>query len=244
MLLSAPGARLGTGELVAMTLQIIIAVDGPAASGKTTLARKLSERLGFELIETGRYYRTVGFALRAAGWNLDDTDSLGRFISDLSLPTLEAIPASEVAGEDVARFGSRAAGYAATRDHVTAWVRARLARCQDAGRGVVVEGRDAGTVACPHAWPKFYVIADVRVRAERRAAQLGVIVPSPAYDTLLADLMARDDADSTRVNSPLRKATDAIEIDTGSLGVDAALDRMLDHIADRTRRPPRGACVT
>lgn len=205
---------------------MIIAVDGPAASGKGTIARALALHFALPHLDTGLLYRAVGIATLAAGGNPDDpTDALGGCSFDATLladPTLR----------------SEAAGQAASRVSVHPQVRAALlARQRDfAGQrgGAVLDGRDIGTVIAPHADAKLFVTATPEIRAQRRHSE----DPASDYAAILADIRARDTRDSDRATAPLRAAPDADLLDTSNLTIDAAVQRAIALVMTRTSGRP------
>ena len=192
---------------------MIIAVDGPAAAGKGTVARALARHFGYHFLDTGSLYRMVGLSVLRAGKDPDDRES-----AIIAARGLE--PAKyqdwELRGEDV--------GAAASITAVIPEVRAALLDFQRAFArlepGAVLDGRDIGTVVCPDAEVKLYITASVEVRARRRQAELG----AQSYDEVLADIRARDARDSQRVTAPLVPASDAVVIDTSDMGIAAAVE--------------------
>jgi cytidylate kinase len=222
----------GTGALVA------VAVDGPSGSGKSSTARGVAERLGWNYVDTGSMYRALTWWLQQQGIDVDDAAAIAERVAepaiDISVDPLA--PAVFLDGADVS---------AAIRDpHVTAAVsavsavpavRERLVRIQREimERGpVVVEGRDIGTVVAPDAAVKVFLVADTERRAERRAAEWaadhGVSVESTA-----AMLDQRDHLDSTRELSPLTQAEDAVMIDSTSMDLDEVITTVIDLIRER-----------
>ena len=193
-------------------MSFVIAIDGPAASGKGTIARALAAHFGFHHLDTGLLYRATG----ARGGD-------------------PVIAARTLRPEDLARPDLRSsdAGQAASRVAAIAQVRAELVDFQRrfAARepGAVLDGRDIGTVICPDADVKLYVTASDQVRARRRAAELGA---DPAR--MLAELRERDRRDSARATAPLRPAPDALILDTSALSIDAAIAAALAEV-DRIR---------
>lgn len=189
-------------------MPFIIAIDGPAASGKGTIARALSAHFGFHHLDTGLLYRATG----AKGGD----------------PVMAAqnLCADDLTGPDLR---SAEAGQAASRIAAIPEVRAALVDFQHRFAaqepGAVLDGRDIGTVICPHAQVKLYVVASDRVRAERRAAELGA---DPAE--MLVQLQERDRRDSDRAAAPLRPADDAVVLDTSTLSVDQAIALAIETV--------------
>lgn len=194
---------------------MIIAIDGPAASGKGTLARRLAAHYGLRHLDTGLTYRAVAAALLAAGVSLDDEAAAIAAAERLDLSSL-----------DRERLSAHDVGEAASRVAVMPALRAALVRVQRAFAetppGAVLDGRDVGTVICPDAPVKLYVTASAETRAQRRADELAGRGEAADVDAILADLRRRDARDAERAASPMRPADDAILLDTTALDADAA----------------------
>ncbi len=212
---------------------MIIAVDGPAASGKGTLARRLAAHYGLAYLDTGRTYRAVAAALMAAGRALDDAGA-----------AVEAAEAVDFDRLDAAGLGAPEVGEGASRVAVIPTLRDVLVRRQrdfaDAavqdGRGAVLDGRDIGTVVLPRADVKLFITASVEERARRRALEVFGAADGPRYRALLDGLRVRDARDEGRAVSPLRPAPDAHVLDTTWMDADAAFTaaaRLVDN--SRTR---------
>ncbi|MDG2521355.1 (d)CMP kinase [Caulobacter segnis] len=195
----------------------IIAVDGPAASGKGTIANVLAKDFGFPFLDTGLLYRAVGVRLLADHQDLDDGAAAEACARGLELSALER-----------PEVRTRAAGEAASRVAVHAGVRAALLDLQKSFAahepGAVLDGRDIGTVITPHAQAKLFVTAAPEVRAERRWRQLNGQGEAVTYEEILADIRKRDERDSGRHSAPLAKAEDAVLLDTSEKTIDAAID--------------------
>ena len=193
----------------------MIAVDGPAASGKGTIARALATHFGLPHMDTGLLYRAVALNLwRWGGDPADEFEAL-RACDDLGFDPDDP----ELRSEPVSAIASRISVYPSVRS-------ALLERQQDFARqdgGAVLDGRDIGTVIAPDADVKLFVTASPEVRAERRMRELGQRGMHAHYDDVLADIRARDERDSTREVAPLVPAADAILLDTSTLDVDAAI---------------------
>jgi len=200
-----------------MTLPFVIAVDGPAASGKGTIATRLGAAYGLPVLDTGSLYRAVGVLLQRAGGDLGDAAAGAAVAAGLSAAALED-PA----------FRTRAAGEAASRVAVHPQVRqALLAFQRDFAAqpgGAVIDGRDIGTVIAPDAPAKLFVTARPEVRAERRWKQLAGQGEAVAFEEVLADIRVRDARDSGREAAPLKAAPDAVLLDTSQMTIEQAAD--------------------
>ena len=195
----------------------VIAVDGPAASGKGTIAVKLGQLYGYPVLDSGLLYRAVGVKVLERGEDLGDEAA-----------ALAAARALDPAELERAQVRTRAAGEAASRVAVYTSVRAALRDFQLAFAaqepGAVIDGRDIGTVIAPDAPAKLYVTATPETRADRRWKQLTGQGESVTYDEVLADIRIRDERDTARADSPMRAADDAVLLDTTEMSIDAAFD--------------------
>lgn len=198
-----------------MSMAFAVAIDGPAASGKGTLARRIAETYGFHHLDTGLTYRAVARALLDAGAPLDDEARAATVAASLDFAGLER----EV-------LSSHRIGEAASKVAVMPAVRAALVEAQRrfARRepGAVLDGRDIGTVVCPDAPVKLFVTASPEVRAKRRHAEILSTGNAASYDGVLNDLRKRDARDSQRATSPLRPSEDAHLLDTSEMDIEAA----------------------
>ena len=211
---------------------MIIAMDGPAASGKGTLAKRVAEHYGLPHLDTGLLYRAVGRDALAQGVALDDAEATAKVASKLEIATLDD-PELRTAGAGEA--ASQVARHPAVRAALLAYQR----NFANGALGAVLDGRDIGTVICPDADAKLFVTASPEVRAERRFLELtdrGVAVTEAA---VLADIRARDERDSTRGAAPLVQAPDAVLLDTTNLSIDAAFRAALDLIEAAMSRAGR-----
>jgi cytidylate kinase len=200
----------------------LIAIDGPSGVGKSTTARRVAERLGWQYLDTGAMYRAAALAIHRAGISLEDRRSLEHLLSGLDL-TQEG-GRMYLAGEDVSEaIRSQEITLLVTPVSANARVREVLVDQQrhigSSGRWVV-DGRDIGTVVFPDACCKVFLTASPEARAQRRFLELQAKGQSPVLEEVLADLHRRDTADSTRAASPLRKAEDAVELDSSDLNLD------------------------
>jgi cytidylate kinase len=214
--------------------RIVVAIDGPAGAGKSTASRALAQRLGYGYVDTGAMYRAVGVLAAERGVAFDDDDALERLVTGLSFELRDGGTALAVDGREVSAAIRRAdAGDLASRVSTRPAVRSRLVALQralGASGGVVMEGRDIGTVVFPDAPVKLYLTASPAERARRRAAELRTRGEEVDEAALAAELTARDRRDSERAHSPLRPAGDARLIDTTHLSLDEVVDRMEDAV--------------
>ncbi len=209
----------------------VIAIDGPAGSGKSTVARALAARLGLEYLDTGAMYRSVTFAALRRGLDPGEADVVGRLSLDVVIDldpervVVDGADATiEIRGPEVSRAVSAVAANPVVR---TEMVRRQRAWVAERGGGVL-EGRDIGTVVFPDADLKVYLTADPEVRAARRSKE----VTDLDYETVAADLARRDALDQGREVSPLAEAADAFVLDTTGLGVDEIVDVLAEMVGD------------
>ena len=198
-----------------MTAPVVIAVDGPAASGKSTLARRLAEHFRLAFLDTGLLYRAVARAMLDRGLAFDDAAS--------AVVTAQALAPDDV---EPARLRGEGVGQGASIVAAVPAVRAALLPFQrqfaGSGRGAVLAGRDVGTVVCPDAPFKLFVTASDAERARRRYEELRARGDAPIYAAVLAELQERDRRDADRAVAPLRIASDAWVLDTTELDAQAA----------------------
>lgn len=213
----------------------VIAIDGPAGAGKGTVARVLAERLGYRLLDTGAMYRAVALSVMRAAIAPDDPDALARHLDRIDVTIVDGrivLDGEDVSRairtQEVGRLTSALSMLRAVRDKVTPFQR-RAAR---AG-AVVLEGRDTGTIVCPDAEVKFYVTASLDTRARRRYLEVTAQGSAVTYEQVRLEVAARDAQDQNRAVAPLRKAADAVEIDTTELSVDEVVGRMLQVVGER-----------
>ena len=206
----------------------VVAIDGPAASGKGTLARRLAERFGLAHLDTGRLYRAAAFIVLEAG--ADPTDpAVAASAAARVDPRQLADP--RLSDEAVARASTVVAAIPAVREALLKMQRDFAARPPAPARGAVLDGRDIGTVVCPEATVKLFITAGVEERAGRRVKELrGRGAPS-IYDNVLQDMKERDARDSSRRVAPLAIAPDAVVIDTTGLDADRVFEQAAEIIA-------------
>lgn len=202
---------------------LVIAVDGPAASGKGTLARRLAAHYALAYLDTGSLYRATGLAVAAAGAGPDDEAAAVKAAQALD-PTryTEDQLRSPGAGE----AASQVAAIPAVRSELLEFQRGFAARPP----GAVLDGRDIGTVVCPDADAKLFVTAQPETRAQRRHLEHVGRGDELSYENVLADIRRRDERDSGRAVSPLKPAEDAVLLDTTELGIEAAFQSALDLV--------------
>jgi cytidylate kinase len=209
----------------------VIAIDGPAGSGKSTVARRLAERLGLDYLDTGAMYRAVTFAALRRGIDPADTGPVAELarVVDLDVTTdhvrVDGVDATiEIRGPEV----SRAVSLVAANPEVRAELVRRQREWAYERSGGVMEGRDIGTVVFPDAMLKVYLNARPEVRAERRAAEVSDL----DYETVAADMARRDAFDQGREADPLRSADDAIQFDTSDMSIDEIVAELARRIDD------------
>ncbi|HEU5005733.1 MAG TPA: (d)CMP kinase [Jatrophihabitantaceae bacterium] len=213
----------------------VIALDGPSGTGKSTVARRLAQRLGARYLDTGAMYRAATLAVLRARTRLDDAVAIAATVAaaEVSISTDPAVPAitldgaavdAEIRSAQVTSAVSAVSAVPAVRERLVALQREIITAGGDAA-GIVVEGRDIGSVVWPQARPKVYLTASPQARAQRRAGELGSGVD---VATVAADIARRDRLDSTRATSPLARADGAVELDTTALGIDEVVQRLVD----------------
>jgi CMP/dCMP kinase len=218
---------------------LVVAIDGPSGAGKSTAGRALAERLGYSFLDTGAMYRALALRALRGGVPLDDEPRLAELARRLGI---ELPPGGGVRldGEDVtAAIRTRDVSSAASQVSVHPLVRRELVgRQREMGRqgGVVLDGRDIGTAVFPDADVKFYLDADPRRRALRRQRELEEAGTSADVDAIEEEIRTRDRADTTRSDSPLTRAPDAIALDTTLLEPSEVVDRMAAEVEARRRR--------
>jgi cytidylate kinase len=214
-----------SGAASARQKNLVIAVDGPAASGKGTIARAIARHYGLPHMDTGLLYRAVALNLwRWGGDPASEFEAL-RAATELNFDPDD----EELRSEPVSKVASKVSAYPSVRG-------ALLQRQQDFARqtgGAVLDGRDIGTVIAPEAQVKLYVTASPEVRARRRQQELLRRGMNVHFDDVLADIHARDERDSTRSAAPLKQASDALLLDTSGLAIDEAIAEALRLVEER-----------
>ena len=219
----------------------IVAIDGPAGAGKSTVARRLAERLGYVLLDTGALYRAVALAARDDGIPWDDEPAIVTLTRDLAADGALGLgpgPAVWLRARDVSAdirrpeisvAASRVSSYLGVREALLGLQR----RLAERGSGVVAEGRDMGTVVFPDAAVKFFLTASLEVRASRRHDELRGRGHDVDLHTTRAEVAARDEQDMGREVAPLRRADDAVVVDSSDRPAEEVVDEMLEVVAAR-----------
>ena len=211
-----------------------VTLDGPSGTGKSSVARALAVRLGAAYLDTGAMYRAATVAVLDAGVDPEDPEAVARRVgtarievgteADVERVAVDGVDvATRIRGAEVTRSVSAVSAVPAVRRQLVEHQRALVADAD----AIVVEGRDIGTVVLPEATLKIYLTAAPEVRAERRAGQLGVTDPAEVA-AIAADLRRRDEYDSSRADSPLRPAPDAVLVDSSGLDREAVVERILE----------------
>ncbi|HTV12601.1 MAG TPA: (d)CMP kinase [Acidimicrobiales bacterium] len=207
----------------------VVAIDGPAGSGKSTVARAVAARLGIDYLDTGAMYRAVAFVAMRRGVDPEDTPAVAKLARDMALDVAERVLVDgvdatiEVRSPEVTRAVSTVAANPEVRKELVR----RQREWGEAHNGGVVEGRDIGTVVFPEAAVKVYMTASDEQRAQRRTQEM----LDMHYDEVAADIARRDHVDSTRQHAPLTAARDAIVVDTTSSTVDEVVELVLELAA-------------
>jgi cytidylate kinase len=210
----------------------VIAIDGPAGSGKSTVARAVADRLGLDYLDTGAMYRAVTFAAMRRGIDLDDPEAVAHLAREIDLEVAEVVTVDGVDATIEIRTPevTRAVSVVAANPGVRKELVSRQREWGEVHHGGVVEGRDIGTVVFPDADLKVYLTAEDSERASRRSKEM----LDMHYDQVAADIARRDHVDSTRSASPLSIAADAVRLDTTGRDIDQVVDAVLALVPDAT----------
>ncbi len=210
-----------------------IAIDGPAGAGKSTIAKKVAEKLGYLYIDTGAMYRAMGLFFNRSGVWPEESDDIAKSASlaDITITYENGAQQVYLNGENVTRLiRTEECGMAASKVSIYPEVRKRLVALQQKiarTEDVVMDGRDIGTVVLPDALLKIFLTADVKERAGRRYLEMKQKGEDPDFTKIEEDLRRRDHQDSTRAASPLRQADDAVLVDSTNLSIDEVVGRII-----------------
>lgn len=217
----------------------IIAIDGPAASGKGTLARSIASKLGFAYMDTGALYRAVAFEIINAGLSIRDKKDardaaqiLVKKINAAASPA-DILDNKALRQDDIGSAASKIAAMPELREVLNTLQRDFAKNPTSRTKGTILDGRDIGTVICPNADVKLYITASVEIRAQRRLKELQSRGITATYTAVLSDMRERDARDSGRKAAPMKPADDAIIIDSSDLSADDMLKKALDIINQR-----------
>lgn len=207
----------------------VIAIDGPAASGKGTVGRRLAEALGFAYLDTGKLYRYIGFAMLTAG---DDPAHERAAVATAQALRTDIDPKifqnQALASDEAGQAASKVAAIPGVRAALYDYQRHFAAHPPATSHGAILDGRDIGTVICPDAALKLYIDAQPEIRADRRFKELQKRDNLATYDAVLNDIRERDARDKGRADAPLKPADDAVIIDTTHMNADEAFAHALD----------------
>jgi CMP/dCMP kinase len=230
----------------------VVAIDGPAGAGKSTVTRKVAERLGYIIVDTGALYRVVALAAERADVSFDDAARASALAEALVAENAVQLRRGEngaqrvlLRGQDVSlSIRAQNIGQGASKVSAHPGVRAallELQRGQGSEGGVVLEGRDIGTVVFPDAEAKFFLTASAEVRAQRRRDELAARGTPPSLADVLSEVNERDRRDSTRRVAPLRQAEDARLVDSSTLGVEQVVELIVAAVKSVERQLASGA---
>ena len=218
---------------------MIIAIDGPAASGKSTTAKLVAEKLKITYLDTGAMYRALTLHLLKSNIDFNNVDKVSTILDNFSIEMYDYKGRNiiKLNNEDITEQ-IRSSNVTENVSGVSALLIVRqsmvvMQRQIGNKTDCVVEGRDIGTIVFPNADYKFFMIADIKMRANRRLNEMNQLGANKTYDEMVSDLEIRDYKDTNRDNSPLRKAVDAVEIDTTELTIDEQVNKIINHIKNK-----------
>lgn len=214
---------------------IVIAIDGTAASGKGTLARKLARILGFDYLDTGKLYRYIGWRILEEGGNPANIEQ-ATFIAEKLKDYLKPVELSNpvLHSDEAGQAASKVAAVPAVREALLAYQKEFAAHPPSGAAGTILDGRDIGTVVCPQADVKLYIDARDEIRAQRRTKELQSAGIPVKYEAVLADMRERDGRDAGRETAPMKAADDATILDTSDMDIDDVLAKALSVIENKT----------
>ncbi len=207
---------------------MIIAIDGSAASGKGTLAKQLARHLNYDYLDTGALYRAVALCLLNNGIDTKNTFK-NQAVKCASTLDMALTHSPKIRSDEVANLASKVAVLTPVRRKLLTLQRG-FAAAPPSGNGAILDGRDIGTIVLPNADLKFFIDANINIRAHRRTKELRQSGQSAMFRNILADMKMRDDRDKTRLTAPMRVADDAITIDTSKLDASEVLALALSYI--------------
>ena len=209
---------------------MIVAIDGPAASGKGTIAKKLAEYFNLSYLDTGILYRAVALQMLTEGINEKDCRSAKKAARQVSITSIDH---SGIRTRAVSDLASKIATISGVRQELLTRQR-RFAQNPDPGKdGAILDGRDIGTVVCPHADFKIFIMADLEIRAKRRWKELLQSDPTVIYCEVLEEMRSRDERDTNRKDAPLMATSDAVVIDTSNKSIDVSFNEAKNWILSR-----------
>ena len=220
-----------------MRTKTIVAIDGPAGAGKSTIAKRLAQRIGADYIDTGAMYRAVALKLLRTGTDYNDPEALQTMLDAMDVDFSEGrtiLDGEDVSGlirtPEISALASPSSCVPAVRYKLTA-----LQQAMGKRKSIVMDGRDIGTVVFPVADFKFFLTASADERARRRTEEMRAKGQEADFETIRADIIQRDYQDSHRAFRPLQKAEDAVEIDSTDMSIDNVVDTMMAFIEARDR---------
>lgn len=209
-----------------------IAIDGPSGAGKSTIAKAVAKKLGIDYIDTGAMYRAIGYKMREEGVSPDDGEALTRLLENTDIDFVNGdiildgtVVNDKIRTSDISRRASECSALPEVREKLV-----QLQRSMGEKKSVIMDGRDIATNVLKDAQYKFFLTASAEERADRRYKELVEKGESISYDEVLEDIKKRDHNDMTRKLNPLRKADDALEVDSTGLSVEEVIDKILKEI--------------